>query len=64
MLSKVIIFQFSLVFEASEANILPYGIKTYVQACHMEQKNFLCGVRGVSGAQNNSLNMQNLLVTN
>ena len=46
MLSKVIIFQFSSVFEASEANILPYGIKTYVQACHMEQKKLLCGVRG------------------
>ena len=50
MLSKVIIFQFSSVFEASEANILPYGIKTYVQACHMEQKNCFVG----SGGQRSS----------
>ena len=44
MLSKVIIFQFSSVFEASEANKLAYGIKTYVQAYHMEQKKFFVGL--------------------
>ena len=49
MLSKGIFFQFSSVFEASRANILSYGMRTYVQACHMDKKNSYGGVRGSAG---------------